>query len=313
MYFKLRKHVSFKPANLRKHVVFWLKNSYIPLLEILTAALRGGVRVFLTLLTGSEAAVALLNVGLSAEGPIVQASRATTPALYARTLRNPSREDFQESLKLFMFFSGFIYVTFIALSGPIASLYNPKYVEAQFLIPIIATYALIVGLIGIYSTALLGASREDVEEHSSRKKIVKSYLFKLPFIGFLGAILTYIVLSLALIFIRNNGFLEALVASFSLLVGVTSTLPYLVHVSRRSSNCKFPLREFLNILISSVLAGLWYFVSKTYAIVVTEFWKVAPTLLVHVGLAVLIYLASLALISKWFRSLVKAVLHTVFR
>jgi len=282
----------------------WLKSFYIPLLNTFLGILRNGLRAFVSWITASEVTIAYLNVGFASESPLIRAYYSVVPALYARSLRRPRSEDLEESLRLFFLFSGFLLVNFTVLSKTIASMFNPTYIKAFFLIPLVAFYAVILGLMNIFNTFILGSSRADVEGLKSHKELIKSHLFKLPTVKLLGLLFTYVLLLMFLPLVRGDHLLEAMVAVITLFVGNIVIFPYFSYELNKMTRYNFPWNELFHVSIASVTAGLYYIFSGAYTIEIRSFWKDAPQLGFHVAVATILYILTLYMTSKWFRSLV---------
>jgi len=289
----------------------WFKGFYVPVLAVVQGFLKGGLRAIVSWVSGSEVTVAFLNVGFASEAPLLRASQSVTPALYARALRRPRVRDLEESLRLFMLFSGFMFVSFSVLSKTIASLYNPVYVSAHVIIPIVTLYAIVTGFVNIYATFISGSTRVDAEGIRSVKEVLFSPLFKLPLIGLLSIVFSYAMLIPLVLLVKGDHLLEALMVSLALIVGSVIVFPYLRYELKRLGSSIFPWKEFAQISIASLASGVYYVLSGAWGITVASFWRDAPVLGFHIVVAALIYFGVLYVLSGWFRGLVRAGLKYV--
>ena len=291
----------------------WLKGFYVPALAAFQGFLKGGLRAIVSWVSGSEVTVAFLNVGFASEAPMLRASQSVTPALYARTLRRPRIHDLEEALRLFMLFSGFMFVSFSVLSKTIASLYNPVYVSAHVIIPIVTLYAIVTGFVNIYATFISGSTRVDAEGIRSVKEVLFSPLFKLPLIGLLSIVFSYAMLIPLVLLVKGDHLLEALMVSLALIVGSVIVFPYLRYELKRLGSSIFPWREFVRISVASLASGVYYVLSGAWGITVASFWRDAPVLGFHIIVAALIYFGVLYILSPWLRGLIRSGLKYILK
>ena len=284
----------------------WLKAGYVPLMNTTYNFLVGGVRAFASWLTRSEVVVAYLNVGLAAQAPLSQLSRASALALYARLLRRPSPRDVAETLRMYFAASGFVTVTLIALSRSVASVFNPEYYTGAYLVvALVALYSWVSSLANVYLTAVLGASAVDRQGIASHRAIVRSPLFTALLARVLGSAAAYAT-SAALILCVPSGCLEqAAYVCLALLLASTATLIYMRRRARALVPHRVPCREALAAAAASAAALSYYLLAGAHALVIRNFWVGAPALLAHVTVAATIYLGVLLACSPWARAMLR--------
>lgn len=279
----------------------WIKSSIIPTTSVIANMLSSGVRAFVSWIAGDSEPVAYLNVGLSAQAPLIQASKASVPALYARSLRRGQSGDVVETIRLFLFFSIYLTATFIVLGKTIASLYNPLYVKAYLVIPIIAVYGLFYGIESIFEAFLTGRDRVDEKiENMESKKLMSSYLFKVPLWRLLSILSTYIISIPVLLYYKTLPVKAAEGVGLALLIPLVILTSYL-NIESKKFNYSFPTKDLLSFLASSILASAYYMASGASDIIVNRFWRAIPVLLFHLTVALVIYIIVSALTSDWTR------------
>ncbi len=289
----------------RRLAVEWLRAFYIPIAGMLTQLMRTGLRAVVSWVSGSEIPVAYLNVGFASEAPLLQASQAATPALYARVLREKRGSDVEESLRLFLLFAGYMLATFIVLSRTIASLYNPEYAEAHLVIPLIAIYAAMLSLASIYATVLGGAEEVDKEGLPTHKLLLRSQLFRVPAARLGAMLLSYTLAVSALIYFKGDPLKSAEAVATALIIG---TLPLLAHFygqAKRMVPHRFPLRELGAVLTGSAVVAFYYIAMSVNDIRVTRFWAYAPSLAFHLAAGLALYVSTVYALSPWMRRLVR--------
>ena len=291
----------------KKLIQQWFKSIYIPSMDILNSFLYSGLRVFVAWITGSDVPVAYLNVGLSSQSPMLSAAYAVSPALYARALRKPRGKDLTEVLRIYLLVTGYLATTFIVLSKPIVTLYNPKYLSAYTVLIIISLYALILGVANIYKTALMGYERVDIEKGLAFKALLHSYLFKAPLVSLISISLAYIAGSGAVVLANsaNCYILVAELASAGLLAGSLLMLPYFLMETGKVLPYSFPFKELTISLFGGLLTAFFYWITRINNIIVRSFWKDGTILGVGILLGVIIYLLPWISASKWLRELIR--------
>lgn len=291
----------------------WLKAWFLPSLNLVYGFLKSGVRAVVSWVTGSEEPVAYLNVGFSAEAPLLQASWAGTAALYARTLRSGGGRDLEETIKLSLLFTGYMLPVFIVLSKTITSIYNPAYINGWPILVLVSIYAVLNGLSSLYATALLGIEKVDLHGIPDRKKLISSYLFKVPLSQILGLVGAYLLFLAVLAVAEMDSIQSAEVVVSSLLLCTFPAFAYLAVKTRESIVYRFPFKELVAVTFASLASALYYVSVKAYDIVVLHFWSQIPVVILHLIVGLAVYLAVLFITSSWMRKLARDTLIYVKR
>ncbi len=285
--------------------VEWLSAWFLPSLFLISSFMRTGVRAVVSWITGSEEPVAYLNVGFTAEAPLIQASWAGTSALYARTLRSGGGRDLEETIKLSLLFTGYVFPVFVVLSKTITSVYNPAYTRAWLVLVIVSVYAVFNGLSSIYATVLRGIDKVDLHGIPDKRRLVSSYLFKVPIVQIAGFIGAYLTFTIALLLMDINGVRIAEIVVLSLLIW---TLPVFAYFARKTSeelSYNFPWKELFSITVASLASALYYLAVGANKIIVFHFWAQIPEVILHLTVGLIVYVAALYVLSPWMRKLVR--------
>ncbi len=283
----------------------WLSAWFLPSLDLISSFMRTGVRAVVSWITGSEEPVAYLNVGFSAEAPLIQASWAGTSALYARTLRSGRGRDLEETIKLSLLFTGYMFPIFVVLSKTIASVYNPAYTRAWLVLVIVSVYAVFNGLSSIYATVLRGIEKIDLHGIPDKRRLRSSYLFKVPFVqiaGFIGAYLTFVI---TLLLMDISGVRIAETVVLSLLIWILPVFAYFARKTGEELSYNFPWRELFSVSVASIVSALYYLAVGANSIIVFHFWAQIPEVILHLTIGLIVYMATLYVLSPWMRKLVR--------
>ena len=306
--------IKYRAVNLRFSYSLtkeWLKSSYIPLLNIVNGSLRSAMRAIASWVTGSEVPAAYLNVALSAQTPLQASGAAAAPALYARMLREQKASDVEESIRLLFLTGAYTLAIFIVLSKPIASLYSLQYVVASTLIAITATYSIINALISVCTAALTGSEKVDIQGIKSHSKLIRSYLFKVPVVRLSATVAAYVAAISVAYSLRSDYFLTASAFLTAFLATAVGSLAVVYRMTAKRLNFRFPARDALAATASAGLMTVYYMLLKVNDITIAHFWSDVPELIVHLIVGSAIYVTSLAVMSKWFRNLVRSAFTAV--
>ncbi|MEB3780744.1 MAG: hypothetical protein GSR85_11050 [Desulfurococcales archaeon] len=291
----------------------WLKGFYIPLLNVVASSMRSGVRPFISWYYRDEAPVSYLNTGLASSNPITGVTQSLVPALYARLLRGTrDSRDVEESLRLYMLFTGFMLVTLVLLSRPIASLYSLRYVDAYPIIAIMALYASLISLANIFIQVVQGVDRIDVYGIRSPSILLKSLLFKGSLVRVASIALSYLGIILLSYTLGDANPLESAInVSISLLLGAIVFLVLSLSLAGHTVKYMFPFKTLMQVAVASIITGLYYRILGVHEYIVYKFWEDAPILIAYIILGGVVYVSSLYPLSGWFRGLLKAIINNL--
>ncbi len=291
----------------------WLNAWFLPSLDLISSFMRTGVRAVVSWITGSEEPVAYLNVGFSAEAPLIQASWAGTSALYARTLRSGGGRDLEETIKLSLLFTGYMFPVFVVLSKTIASIYNPAYTGAWLVLVIVSVYAVFNGLSSIYATVLRGIEKVDLYGIPDQRRLMSSYLFKVPFVQIAGFIGAYLTFAIALLPMDISGVHAAETVALSLLIWILPVFVYLARKTGEELRYNFPWRESFSVTVASLVSALYYLAVGANNIIVFHFWAQIQRVILHLTVGLIVYAVVLYVLSPWVRKLVRDALSFLSR
>lgn len=282
----------------------WLKASYVPLLNIVASGLRGGFRAYIAWLTGSSVPVAYYNVAFTVETPIIRASNAATPALYARMLRGDSRGNLEETVSLIALFTGFITASILAVPHGILALFGHNYVEAATLLQLVTVYALLQSLVPILSNVLLGVERVDAAGIPSLRKLATSLLVRVPAMDTVSLLAVYGGLTVTIFYTNDSPLVPIEVLALLLIVTRIPLLAYYIREVKRRVTAKLPLDPLAPILVASVATAVTYILLGADTVYSKLFWSQLLFLAYRAFLAAAVYAAVLYASSKWFRMLI---------
>lgn len=288
----------------------WIKAAYVPLANVVRLSALGGIRAVASWATGSELSVAYLNVGLSSQTAIVRASAQSTPALYARLLKGRGGEDVEEVLRLFILVTGFLASSFIVLSKTIASLYNPLYVGAWPVVVIVTLFGVAEGLANILTVSALGSVKS---EKLTWNELKRTPLFRVTYArvaALAASILAGSVLARALVpdYLKAAEYFAA-----SLLAGSAAYTIWVGGYVRHSLRFMAPWKEVLAGVLASASVAAYYALAGVSGLIIESFWSAVPSLLLHGGVALIMYVLVWYALSPWFRWLVRASLSYLGR
>jgi len=285
-----------------------LKNSYIPLTNILSTMLSQVERPLLTAVTRSTYATAYLGVSYIPRSVVLQGSQAFTSGLGAQLLRKPSRADIEDVLRINFIVNVFLTILLVVMAKPLISLFNPQYMVVWPLFVLFTLESFIISLYSLFSTVAVSVEAKDMYEYGL--KLVETPLFKLGFARLVRNIASITIgttgVFVCLYVFRIND--PYLLASFYPISWFLTGVPLLLYGYRQAINkfkFRIPWREVFASVIGSVSSSIYLFVVGATNIYVESFWRDVPILGYHVLVAVLIYGVALYLLSPWLRRFIR--------
>jgi len=282
----------------------WLKNFWIPSINLLSSTLLSSEQIVISIITKSTAPSAFLQVGRVATLPITYGTTLAS-GLYARLLAKVKVEDVREALKMVFLVNNFVFLSDVVLAASILSLFNPAYVEGALVVVLLAIVSYIDVIANVFNIALIGSERVDFESTIDFEKLSRSYLVKSPLVILIRNA-SAISISVYLLSIKTLGVepsSQALTMAYSWLIPSIPMLLALIKMVRDRFNKVIPWHELIVSVIASVPTITYYLVLEVYKLRISIFRRDFFILLVNVCVAFMIYSTTLFLLSNWFRKL----------
>ncbi len=272
----------------------WLSSWRLPIKIQLTGILLQLIRPTYTWITGYTRPVAYLNISLSVASPLTRIGQSVVPALYARSLRESRAGDLQESIRLFMLFTFFMASVAVVASKSVASIYSPQYVEGHYMVLAGVLFSIVQGLTVQYRVFVLGSL--DLGERggwASANRLITLELVLLATGIIVGAIVS----------MEGEAWVSALTYLSVIIVFRLMPLPFYARMVH-SWGFRFPWRNLAEVSLAGSLSSIYLKAVGVDDMVVERLTRDLPALILHIGIALVIYLVVLYLVSPWFRGLV---------
>jgi len=286
-----------------------LKNSYISLMLYLSNLVINLDRPMVTALTSTTDLTAYLGVAYIPRNVIVRSSGALSSGLVSKLLRVPSAKDIEDVLRIALILNVGMISLLITLAKPVLSVFKVAYVSAWLLLVLMGTESLIYTL-----TILLGnvaSASETADIHAYGLKLIKTPIFKVPMLLFIRGVIALGLGSAGMIFLLNEGQgrmtdpYAVLPYPIAWVLTGIPLLAYMYMMAKSRVAFSFPVREFLATLTGSALMALYLILSNTINIVIREFWRDAPVLVLHALIGLTIYGTVVLALSPWSREFLK--------
>ncbi len=289
----------------------WLKAPYVPTLNMLITGLRGGFRAYLASLTGSPLPVAYYNVTFAVETPLLKASNAATPALYARMLRGGGKVDFEESLSIILLFTGFIVASLLAAPRGVLALFGHDYVDAALLLQLVTIYAALQSLVPVFSNALLGVEDVDKDRMPGLRRLAASLLVKVPAVRLAMLLAVYALLLPIASYLSDSPLLPVEALAVLLIATRIPLIAYYLREMKKRFPISFPRDPVLPIAVASTVAAAAYVLTGADTAYSKMFWLQLSYLVPRAVAALAVYASTLFALSPWFRKLLRDALHYI--
>ncbi len=291
-----------------------LRNSYISLMSYLSSLVINLDRPMVTALTSSTNLTAYLGVAYIPRNVIVRSSGALSSGLISKLLRVPSPQDVEDVLRIALILNVGMISLLITLAKPVLSVFKATYVDAWLLLVLMGIESLIYTL-----TVLLGnvaSASETADLHAYGLKLIRTPIFKVPFLLFLRGIIALGLGSVGMLtLLREQGYSASpyLVLSYPVAWVLTGIplLAYMYVMAKSRVTFSFPTRELLATIAGSTLMALYLVASNAVNIVIREFWHDIPVLVLHASVGLVLYSAVVLALSPWSREFLKLSLKFV--
>ncbi|MEM3833487.1 MAG: hypothetical protein QW128_07895 [Thermoprotei archaeon] len=290
-----------------------IKNSWIPLYSSISGFLGMLDGIIIATITGSTEFIAYYK-NAAAVASLISYASPIVGVLYPKILGS-EQETHEIHIRnvlnlLFMIIIPSSLGIFI-LARPILYILRPDYMKVTEIAQILII-SQIIYLIGyVAQSALLGMETADLNNHSF-KELRKSLLIKIPTINILSNVLYITGVTLASLFFFLIKDLINYMIILSLINIIAQAISLYILWAMLSRRIKNTLNYKLSIkyFIASLLMGITiYYMQRV--IKFTSVYETAPELFLVIGTGALTYFITLYIISKEFRTLIRAIINEI--
>jgi len=296
-------------------ISIYVKNSYIALLNIFSSQLMtSGERLLTSFIGNTLELPAYLGVSYLSRTLIAGGASAFGQGISSRLLRAPSRIDVEDTLRISILIVIFVSGSIAIFSTPILSFLNPAYLNIRFLFILYSASFAILAIEQLLLT--ISNSLEDMDIYSVGADLRKSFLFKNSMLQLLASIIHVFGGTLCFyILTRYSSNPNILLLPYPLIATASYLAASIILVNRIRAKLLFniPWRE-----VAAGFIGLitLYAISIATGWINTEFTNIYKGLTLATLIAVAsltIYVATLYIVSPWFRKFLSTGFRSVFR
>ncbi len=301
-----------KPKLSSKNIVLFLKNAYIPIVNIISSQLRNsGERLITSLTTNSMLYPAYLGVSYIPRSFIMGSTQAFGRGLRPRLLRGGSRTDIEDVMKIISILSLLFSGSFIIYSKVVLSMFRKEYLDAYPLLILYSIAFILDVYILFFSTVSTSLERADLRY--SGLSLRKTVLFKVPLIRFLANITYLSIASTTFIILYSTGIKEPvlLLAPYPILLILVNipVLYKLYTIAKKQIDFSIPWREIMASLCGLFIIYLYSLLTGYINYMVKSIYSGLPTVTWIAVSSIIIYIIVLYVLSPWFRGLIRTSLE----
>ncbi len=305
-----------KPSLSFKNISLFLKNAYIPLINIISSQLRNsGERLITSLTTNSMLYPAYLGVSYIPRSFIRGGTQAFSRGLVPRLLRGGSRTDIEDVMKIISILSLLFSGSFIIYAKLILSMFRKEYLDAYPLFILYSIAFILDVYILFFSTVSTSLERSDLKY--SGFNLRKTILFKVPFIRFLSNITYLSVASISFITLYYIGLKDPvlLLAPYPvLLIFVNIPVLYkMYYLAKKQIDFSIPWREIGSSLCGLLIVYIYSIITGYINYMVKSIYSDLPMIIWIAISSLAIYVIVLYILSPWFRELIRTSLEELRR
>ncbi len=277
----------------RDMAVSWFRRWRLPISILILTLSESLIRPVYTWVTGLIRPVAYLNIALSIAAPMTRMGQAMMPGLYANSLRGGGLWGLEETIRIYLAFLGLLVALVAGASKPIASFFNPVYVDGHLILLAGAVYSFIAGLAFSYRVYVQGSTKLTGEGYEKLYRIISWEIIVI----FLGMVLGALLSTAA-----KSPWLAALAyMTIVALARLAAVARY--HLILRSSGFRFPWRSLLEALVAGMGALAYLEASGVQGMIVAELLVDGVNLGLHLVVSTIVYGLVLLAVSPWARGL----------
>ncbi|MEB3861790.1 MAG: hypothetical protein GSR84_06180 [Desulfurococcales archaeon] len=287
----------------RDMAIGWLRRWRLPISILMVTASENLVRPVYTWVTGLIRPVAYLNMALSIAGPMTRMGHSMVPGLYASSLRGGGLWGLEETIRIYLAFLGLLLALIAGASRPIASFFNPVYIDGHLVLIAGAIYSFIAGLSFSYRVYIQGSTRLTGEGYRRLYRLVTWEIIVL---------LLGMVLGAAASTIAGSPWKAAtLYMTVIALARLAAALRY--HLILRRAGFRFPWRSLMEAILAGLGALAYLKASGAGGIIVVEPLEDGVLLGAHLAVSATVYGLLLLAVSPWARGLAARLVWVVAR
>jgi len=298
----------------RNSIKFWFRMSWLTLyMNIHGFIYKLDVLIF-SLMTNSLFGLAIWGV-TSAASNFVGNSDRISQGLFPKLLTTRKKEMIEENLRRTMFFAIPILGATILFAKAALHTLNPKYVEADVIVVILAFRTLLNVLTGFFFNMMESFEDVDLDKKAPIKLFIKSKLFSIPTLWLIFSLIYVISLFIFLLYFTEKSDIE-LVFYWSLILLFT-TIPFMIYglvTAKLKHFVVFPTKSVGKYTIATIVAMiLTYLVANSTLTYPEVIWEFLPQIIPLVVMGGIIYFAITYAIDKSTRELVKMIRGEIWK
>lgn len=277
-----------------KFIKKWFRLSWLPMYPGISGVIYTLDVIIFSAITGSVMGIAFYAAA-SAVTSLIGHSYLVSRPLYPKLLEGGKHEYVQESLIQFLYFSIPLTAMSIAFAKPALFALNPIYGVGFMVVVFMAIRVFFHLLNSLFSSALSGIERVDVDENSTFKQYIRSKLFFLPTIRLIHNIIYITIVTIVLLMLKTSSLSQVDLVVYWAAIGVATNIPltvYMYYLARKHFTIKVNSNSLVKYLLVSIgIFGLVYFLIEKFLVYNESIYEFLPDLLLFAALGAGGYLA----------------------
>ncbi len=296
----------------RKKLILIIKNSFIPVMRMITIQLKSsGERLLTGLVTLSPIYPAYFGVSYVSRRILSQSTNAFTRPISSRLLASPSRRDVEDVLRILTILSLFMGGVLIIYSKTALSIFKPAYVDAY---PLMSLYA-ILSVLEVYLNyfSVIGTALDKSDMYYAGLDLRKSILYKNTRDYFVGTT-TYFILASTLfttvVFtLKLNPVIALLPFPLSaVIIYALLTIEY-YRRSRSLLEYSIPWREVSASITGVAAIYIYAMLTRQNELIVKSITRQIIQVVYVFTMPLIVYVTVVLLLSPWTRRFIKSAIE----
>jgi Polysaccharide biosynthesis protein. len=252
---------------------------YYPLITSIVSVAASNDTVFMGIFLASTLPIAFFRVAYFVSNPINYV-QAITSVYYREFLERKDLKLFEQSIKTNLLYTTMICFLIFGEGNIVISIFRPVYLQSYTTAIILAFSFILLSLSNLFSQAILGFEKEDVE---NTKKLFKKSLFYFNFkVDLFSLIFQYALLTILVYFSKSYSLESHTIAFYWSIIWLSvSIFSFLnrLNLFRKHYKFNFPLKYVIRYIIASFVAGLLVYYLRPNIVVGQLYYQIGIAVL----------------------------------
>ncbi|MEX1053797.1 MAG: hypothetical protein WEC35_05290 [Nitrosopumilaceae archaeon] len=298
----------------KKYLKKWFRLFWLPTYPQISKIVLNSDVVIFTVIVGAVADLAYWSASMTISGVVLHASKISK-AIYPKLLGGGKKEYFEENFTRVFYFVFPLAAMSLAFAKPALFTLNPLYEVANPVVIFLTFVIFLRTMDNVFTQALSGIEKVDIDEKATFKDYLHSKLFSLPTLTIIqrGVYLGSVIVLFLLLVPQTNSKIDLVV--FWSIIAFLTQIPYTIYLYvlvRKNFMPKIDFKAISKYLATSIFVfGITFILMEQFLNYKISIFEFLPEFLQFVAIGVGGYLAITYAIDSKTRKFFKSVINEI--